>query len=54
MADKKSANEDKLARLVKYVESLKQRLSGQLDKNLKEVLQIDLKKTEGQVAKLRG
>jgi hypothetical protein len=44
---------DRLMRLLVYADKLKQRLNGPLDKNLKEVLQIDLRKTEAQIAKLR-
>lgn len=53
MADAKTAVSDRLNRLVKYSEGLKQRLNGQLSPELKNVLQIDLRKTEAQIAKLK-
>lgn len=44
---------DKILRLQVYADKLKQRLGGQLDPNLREVLKIDLRKTEAQIAKLK-
>lgn len=44
---------DKINKLKVYAEGLKQRLgSGMLSPELKNVLQIDLKKTEAKIAKL--
>lgn len=53
MADAKGTG-DKVAKLKKYAEGLKQRLNGQLDKELRDFLQIDLKKTESKIAKIVG
>lgn len=52
MADAKGT-QDKVLRLKKYVEGLKQRInSGTLSAELKNVLEIDLRKTEAVIAKL--
>ncbi len=44
---------DKINRLIKYTEGLKQRLGGQLAPELRKVIEIDLRKTEAKIAKLR-
>jgi len=48
------ATTDRLDRLQTYAATLKQRLSGQLDAEKRNVIQIDLRKTEAVIAKLRG
>jgi cell division septal protein FtsQ len=48
------AQTDRLARLQTYAAMLKQRLSGQLAPEMRNFLQIDLRKTEGVIAKLKG
>jgi hypothetical protein len=48
-----STPNDKLARLQTYAEKLKQRLNGSLEKNLREFIKTDLRKTEAQIAKLK-
>lgn len=50
----KNNTTDKIARLVKYAEGLKQRLSGELAPGLKEFIKTDLRKTEAVIAKLKG
>jgi hypothetical protein len=52
--DKAVATTDRLNRLTTYAAGLKQRLSGKPEKELKNVLEIDLRKTEAQIAKLKG
>ena len=52
--NKAVAVSDRLARLTTYAAGLKQRLSSPLEKELKNVLEIDLRKTEAVLAKLRG
>ena len=52
--NKALANADRLARLQTYAANLKQRLSGNPDKELKNILEIDLRKTEAVITKLRG
>lgn len=48
------AANDKLNRLVKYTEGLKQRLNGKmLSPELRNVIEIDLRKTEAKIAKLK-
>lgn len=49
------APSDKAAKLKVYADGLKQRLGGNmLSPELRNVLQIDLKKTEAKIAKLVG
>jgi hypothetical protein len=45
---------DRLNRLVVYAAGLRQRLAGSIEPEKKNVLQIDLKKTEAVIAKLKG
>jgi hypothetical protein len=49
---KSAAMKNEIARLTRYVDGLKQRLAGALDKNLRFVIEIDLKKTQKRIEKL--
>jgi hypothetical protein len=51
---KSLAQTDRLNRLTVYAAGLKQRLAGPMDPEKKNVLQIDLRKTEAMMAKLKG
>jgi hypothetical protein len=51
MANDKNTN-DSILRLKKYAEGLKMRLRGSVEKELRVVLEIDLKKTEAKITKL--
>ena len=46
-------SKDKVLKLTKYVEGLKQRLDGNLDPELRKVLEIDLKKSTNKLEQLK-